>query len=381
MTYRLCLLIVGLLMSGVTFGQRIHTIIFGDTNDQAIGQGVQVNVNHFMEFTLDVASGLGMEQSYTKQVYVGSMCSKSRLMQVLQNFQCASNDIVLFGYFGHGGRDPKDVSEFPQMCLAERYASNYVPLEDVKNLLVNKGAAFVLVMGDCCNNYASIGAKFGTISAQGPTVLTSSDTEVMRKLFQMRGAVIASGCQKGEYSWVNSLSGGFFTNGFLDEFDRYTQSAPSNPNWNDLFVNVRTNVLEFSRSQRLEHGGKRWVQTPIYRVEKRGEGRKVVDNPRRDVVDDGTIRSKLLTLIDKSVSPATRIQRIQGLRSLFTDDSQVQIVGSDHTTILGVETAEDYMSHAVTSKYLNNFVVVKEERSAMGQISRLVIHEIHVKKD
>ena len=140
-------------------------------------------------------------------------------------------------------------------------------------------------------------------------------------------------------------------------------------------------MLEYSRTQKLEHGGKQWVQTPIYKVEKRGEGRKIVDNPNRDVVDDGTIRSKLLTLIDKSATPATRIQRIQGLRSLFTDNCQVQIVGSDHTTILGVETAEDYMSHAVTSKYLNNFVVVKEERNGMRQISRLVIHEIHVKKD
>lgn len=381
MMYRLCLLFVGLLMSIGTFGQKIHTIIFGDTNDLKIGQGVQVNVNHFMEFTLDVASGLGLEQSYTKQVYVGSMCSKNSLMTVLQNFQCGSNDIVLFGYFGHGGRDPKDVSEFPQMCLAERSTANFVPLEDVKNLLVRKGAAFVLVMGDCCNSYASIGAKFGTLSAQGPTVLTASNTEVMRKLFQMQGSVISSGCQKGEYSWVNSMSGGFFTNGFLEEFDKYTQMAPSNPNWDDLFARVRTNVLEFSRTQKLESDGKRWVQTPIYKVEKRGERRRVEDNPRPDVVDDGTIRSKFLRLTDKSSSPASRIHYIEELKPLFTNDCEVEIVGSDHTTLLGVQQVEDYMSHAVASKYLNNFVVVKEYRNAGGKISRLVIHEIHVKND
>ena len=372
---KLNVLLLCLLAACSVNAQKIHTIIFADTNDAKIGEGVQVNVNNFLEFTLDVASGLGMENAYEKaKVYYGNGCNNANLKSCISNFSCDSEDIVIFGYFGHGGRSKDDKSEFPQMCLGANNSSDFVPLEDVLDALKSK-ARFVFVTGDCCNNYAGISSKRGTLSAGGPTTLTSSNSAVMKKLFGMKGAVISSGCQKGEYSWINSITGGFFTNGFLEEFDNYLDENPSSPEWDKLFENVRKTVVEVSRERLKNQGG--YVQTPIWRVDKTGAPK--VDNRRPPIVNDGTIRSQLLKLVDKSVSEQTRKGRIPDVRSYFSSDCTIEIYGRGGETLLGVKGVDAYLRTISTSPYLNNFVIQKEDRDASGKITLLRIHEIYVK--
>lgn len=355
--------------------QKIHRIIFADTNDSKIGEGVQVNVNNFLEFTLDVASGLGMENACeSAKVFTGSSCSKTRLTDCINNFSCGPEDIVIFGYFGHGGRSKDDPSEFPQMCLGSNNPSDFVPLEDVKDALVRKGARFVFVTGDCCNNYASISKKRGTLAAGGPTTLTSSNSAVMKKLFGLKGSVTSSGCQKGEYSWINSITGGFFTNGFLEEFENYLDENPSEPNWNKLFEKVRSNVVAVSRERLKDQGN--YVQTPIWKVETGGTPH--IDEPKVKI-DDGTIRSQLLKLVDKSVEQSIRKGRIPEVKNYFTPNCVIEIYGKGGETLLGVKNVDGYLRTITSSPFLNNFVIQYEEKDASGKIKLLRVHEIYVK--
>lgn len=366
-----------LLVATVANAQKLHTIVFGDTNDAKIGAGVQVNVNNFLEYTLDLASELGMEKAYVSpKVFLGGQCNKANLKSAISGFSCSSEDIVIFGYFGHGGRDKSDVSEFPQMCLGSNNPSDFVPLEDVKDALVRKGAHFVFVTGDCCNNYASIGAKRGVLDAQGATVLSTDENEIAKKLFFMEGSVISAGCQKGEYSWVNSLSGGFFTNGYLEEWENYLAEKPANPDWNKLFANVRTNVVNYSREQLRNQGN--YVQTPIYQVAKKGEP-IIDDGKKKPIVDDGTIRTPLLTLVDKTVSPSVRMSRKTNVMNYFDSNCMVEVVGRNKTTLLDAKNIEEYLGRVSTSPYLNNFVIVNTEKNSAGRITKLVVHEIYVK--
>ena len=322
-----------------------------------------------------------MENSLeSAKVYDGNSCSNSNLRSCLNNLSCGPKDIVFFGYFGHGARSTGDSSEFPQICLGSGDPSDFVPLEDVRDALMKKGARFVFVMGDCCNSYANIPKKRGTLSAAGPTTLSSSNSVVIRKLFGMKGAVISAGCKKGEYSWVNSISGGFFTNGFLDEFDNYLDADPANPDWNNLFEKVRSNVVSVSR-ERLKSQGN-YVQTPIWRVDKEESPKIITDKNRDDnkpIIDDGTIRSKLMLLINKSEEQVLRKSHISEVRRLFSQDCVVEIYGKDGETLLGVKKVDSYLRTITASPFLNNFIIRHEERDSSGKITLLRVHEIYLK--
>ena len=372
---RFDLFIVVVLMTFDVWAQNIHTLIFADTNDAKIGEGVQQNVRIFTEFTFDVASALGWADALDgPHIYIGNDCSKAKLTSVLNNFSCGSDDIVIFGYFGHGVRSKDDQSEFPQMCLGSNISSDFVPLEDIKDYFVHAGARFVFVMGDCCNSYAGIGAKRGVLAAGGPTILSSDNALVIKKLFGMKGSVIASGSQKGEYSWINSVSGGFFTNGFLDELDKYLGDNPSNPDWNALFTNVQSNVVNYSRERLKDQGG--YVQTPIWKVEEGGNP-KIVER-HRTIIDDGTIRSQLLKLVDKTVEDQHRIELIPNVRKHFASGAMVEIYGKDETTLLGVKTIDEYLQTIAVSPFLANFIIIKDVKDNSGKITKLSIHEIYV---
>lgn len=95
----------------------IHTIIFADTNDQSIGQSVRVDVKKFQNWANMVADALKTD-GYSQKVYnySGNLCSKSNLLDVVNNLYC-TDDIVLFYYSGHGSRSINDVSKFPRQCF------------------------------------------------------------------------------------------------------------------------------------------------------------------------------------------------------------------------------------------------------------------------
>lgn len=359
--------------------QKLHTIIFADTNDPKIGKGQQIDVNLFLDFSATTASALGLIDPAScpePLVYTGFECNRTNLDKVLNDYTYEPNDIVLFGYFGHGARKSTDTSEFPRMCLASNKISDFFPLEDVKNTLLKKGAGFVFVIGDCCNNYIQMTKSRSVVNAQDPSVLNAKDVEFYKKLFLKKGSVIAAGCQKGEYSWTNSVDGSFFTNSLMNMLDAYIEENPSEPSWDILMQRVRNDVVEYSRKQLKNYGG--YVQTPIYEIT---NGRKIqTDTTRTPIQDNGSIKNLLLILVDKKTSLATRISHRSSAINQFAQNAKVEILGRDGVTLFAVRSASDYINSISLSPTLVNFRIIDEQKDASGKISLLKLHEIYIKK-
>lgn len=374
---RLLLISVILLSASVSvFGQSIHFICFADTNDEKIGPGVSKNINLMINFVMTLATGLDMEEHLEPAiVMMGDDCNSKSLKSIISEFQCADDDIVIFSYLGHGGRGYNDISEFPQMCLGSSNQSDFVPLEYVKDAIVAKGPRFCLVLGDCCNNFSrSILPKENVLMAASEPTRMGINSKGLKKLFlETRGSIIASGCKKGEYSWVNSADGGFFTNGLLWEIDSYTSSERNLYDWNELLSRMSSRVVDFSRKALASQGN--YVQTPIFRI----DSKKAPRIPIKDVKIQDGIRTALITIADASKSQEYRIRQYQStLNSFFASgDSMIDIVGQDQQTLVNYTTANEYLLRLATVDGLVNFTILEQQKDGNGKIQYLKLHEIY----
>lgn len=357
--------------------KQIHFICFADTNDPKIGQGVKQNVNLMTYFVMQLATGLSMENDIAPLIVMqGSDCNNKNLHSVIEGFQCSSDDIVIFSYLGHGTRSVDDKSEFPQMCLASHKESDFVPLEYVKDALVQKGPKFVLVLGDCCNSYSEcVLPKENTLVSAGPTNISLTCAEALQTLFtDAQGYVISSGCKKGEYSWVNSVDGGFFTNGLLKGLDEYVSVSRPSYSWSTLLSGVSDWVVRYSRIALARQGN--YVQTPIYRVNKTPNPKVNQKDSKKSVND---IRTALIAVCDEKVGYIERLNNCdQTIAEFFaSDDAIVDIVGLDQETIVDHVTASDYLLRLSTVEHLANFNIVEQQKNNFGKITYLKIHEIY----
>lgn len=387
----LAVLAVCLSMS-IASAQKIHSIIFADTNDNKIGAGVTVNMQKMTNFIDEVATALDMEDNCEPtKLYYGNDCNKANLAKVINSFSCENKDIVVFCYLGHGGRSYKDSSDFPQMCLGSSYESQFVPLEDVYDALRKKGPRFCFVMGDCCNSYATgILPKRHLLCAATNSEVQSFASKAIKKMFlEFEGGVIASGCQKGEYSWVNSVAGGFFTNGLIETLDDYC-SQNNNYNWTDYLQLVRKNVVDYSKAT-PDVGGRGYVQTPIFRVDRGAGGKPIVivdddndnnnDNNNNDNKKGETLtifKTSAVKACDESNNYEARKKYSETVLSCFMNsDVVVDIVGRDMKTVVDHMSAKEYVSHLRTAFRLSNISVVSSEKNSSGKFTRLVVHEIY----
>lgn len=357
--------------------QKIHFICFADTNDPKIGSGVKQNVNLMTCFVMQLAAGLNMENDIEPLIVMqGNDCNNRNLHSVIQGFQCSSEDIVIFSYFGHGGRGVNDQSDFPQMCLGSNNQSEFVPLEFVKDALSQKGPKFLIVLGDCCNSYSEyILPKTNTLVTAGPTMLSLRTTNALKKMFMDNyGSVISSGCKKGEYSWVNSIEGGFFTNGLLKGLDEYVNTSNASYTWEELLTNVQGWVVNYSRLALANHGG--YIQTPIFAVDHNPNPKGV---SRPDSGKSVDLRTTLISICNKFTNASERLNRSEkALHSYFaSEESVIDVVGLDQRTIVEHTSASDYLLRLATVEHLANFNIVEQQKNPFGKITYLKIHEIY----
>ena len=382
---KLFLTFIVLISAGVSiYAQSIHYICFADTNDEKIGRGVSKNVNLMMNFVMTLATSLDMEEQLQPSiVMMGDDCNSENLKSVIKEFTCSPEDIVIFSYFGHGGRGVNDSSDFPQMCLGSTNQRNYIPLEYVKDAIVQKGPRFCLILGDCCNSFSRwiLPKENVLMAASEPTRLGPDQTGLKKLFLETNGSVMSAGCQKGEYSWVNSIDGGFFTNGLLWELDSYTNASRNTYDWNELLGHVRSRVVDYSKRALADQGN--YVQTPIFKV----ECKKVPKAPEKDVkrdvkrdvkIDDG-IRTAMISIADASKAPGHRISQYKTTLAAFfaSGDSMIDVVGQDQQTLVNYTTANDYLLRLATVEGLANFTILEEKKDDNGKIVYLKLHEIY----
>lgn len=382
----------------------LRTIIFADNNDDRIGEGVQSNLENIQTEIDIIASSIGMENRQAAPlIYEQFNCNPQKLKECIKNFKCGNNDIVLFFYFGHGGRSTQDKSEFPQMCLGKNYLnenSQWVPLEDVKNAIMKQNPRFLLVMGDCCNDADSgVSPKWGILTSASASEINNTQKEGMKRLFlNSRGYVIVSGSSKGEYSWYNNNypdGGGYLTDAFINELEIYTSNT-ANTNWDTLMKNVHDKVLKKTQELVNYNSQKFTLQHPRYLakvtyegVENKNDSQdqvKVTDDNNNRLVDNNKqinnndFQSVLIDIASERNTPSYRIGKRATVLSHFANSNVwVDIVGRNNRTVVSSEKASDFVDRISTAFHLRNFTILDCQRDGNGKITALKVHEIYEK--
>lgn len=382
----------------------LRSIIFADNNDNRIGKGVQCNLEGIQEQIDIIASCIGMEEHMASPlVYEQFRCNPQELRECIKNFKCGKDDIVLFFYFGHGGRSPKDRSEFPQMCLGTSFEkeSQWIPLEDVKNAIMKQNPRFLLVFGDLCNSSdPGISPKYGILNSASASEISSTQKEAMKRLFlNCRGSVITSGSTKNEFSWyynVHPDGGGFFTSAFQAELESYTKNNP-NADWETLLGKIRDGVVGLTRDIKTRNPDMT-IQTPKYKVEVSYVGNNprpnnenetkminqnnnnLVENNNTNQVNNGEFQSILIDIANENNTPTYRIKKRSSVLSCFANPNVwVDVVGRNNRTVVSSERASDFIERISTAFHLRNFTILECQRDGNGKITSLKVHEIYEK--
>ncbi|NJN78684.1 MAG: caspase family protein [Saprospiraceae bacterium] len=169
---------------------------------------------------------------------------KTKTLATLDKMNPKSNDIVLFIYRGHGFRWSDQSEPWPQMDLRNgNYGrisqSTSVGLTQVFNIIRSKNARLNIVLADCCNNDIGINRKTETplddLESKG-----SYDADKLKKLFlESKGSIISCAASPGEYSWVNTTKGGFYTLSFIESLRAEVSSKNRNEaSWESVLNNT-----------------------------------------------------------------------------------------------------------------------------------------------
>lgn len=216
---RILSIICASLITVVIEAQTIHWITFIDTTDPNVGAvdifGREMLYN---DFILEVNAALA-QKGYKSDIhdYYGSYVSPENCKKVIEEIEIGDpNDIIVFYYIGHGGRPSTDADymrrhPYPQLCLAQRDQSKFIPLEWVDEQLSSKGARLSVTIGMCCNSIASeISVKEEPHFSlnYGPTYMSSNKIRRIQELFLgTRGHIIATSASPSQTSITRQIGG------------------------------------------------------------------------------------------------------------------------------------------------------------------------------
>lgn len=344
--------------------QILHAILFADTNDKNIGK---FDLEDYYHMTLEFESIKGYANLTLKKYYFkDNRCNKQNLDNVLNNLRCDANDVVFFYYSGHGGRSSSDDSDYPQMCLGEKYESNFYPLETVAEIIKGKNPRLSIVMADCCNSVSSNISSKINISGSSSR-LSKGSVNIYKDLFNRKaGNIIISSSKKGQTSGVYlNPKGGAFTIAFLSSL-QYLIDGNMAGGWHELLALTQAITNEIKG------------HTPVYEINIK-DVVETTSNPQ-PVIAVEDLPSALINIASDKNSYSKRIDLIEPtLEKYFASPkAKIQVVGRNNITVVATETAEDFLNRLSTTHQLINIVKIDSQEDANGKITALRIHEMYV---
>lgn len=196
----------------------LHLIIAANTKIKDIGEGCIVDKRNVAREFETITKTLGVR---LKKYYItADDFNKTQTLETLNGLSPNSNDIVVFLYRGHGYRYADQSETWPQMDLR---SNNYTPISknttlgfmEAFNIIRKKGARLNIALADCCNNDIGINRKTET-PLEALTERGLYDKLKLNTLFlESAGNIISCAASPGEYSWVNTKRGGFYTLSFI----------------------------------------------------------------------------------------------------------------------------------------------------------------------
>lgn len=412
------IVLIALLVCNSLMAGRVKTIIVADTRSN-LRCGIQNNVAYTCTSLEMIAAQLDMVNDFDPPIVLDEFrCNRDELRRELTKFTCTSEDVVLFFYFGHGARSKDDRSRYPQMQLRDEKGNftsdTHVPLEEIKEILIQKGARFVLVFGDCCNSeHKQLRPKTTSLLAASTGSSEISDSpqkkQMLHKLFiEITGSIITTGSQVGTPSYYfgperndsrcASHHCGFYTDVFWNVL---WDNKGADLNWENWL-----RAASRQTNSRAKESSKDSIsQIPIYTVEIEPsvpttlptlpvEQNENKEHPRRDsyaqprredkklVDDSATALQSLLVAIasDRNSYEQRENMSKKVLKEFFAPRARVEVIAQNGRTIVESETAADFLERISLAERLRNVSIRQQEVDSKGKTTYLLVHEVYEKK-
>ena len=193
----------------------LHLIVVAVTDDASLGEGCKSNQKRIDRKVKEIIDATDME---LKPYYLtGSEANAHDIERTIRNLNCEQDDVIVFHYSGHGLNNGRN--RWPRFLV--RGAGDNMRLDRIHQKLQQKGARFLLTLGDCCNLGTRTSAfsgddQYATDIAQR-TGMSAAQKAYYKDLFlKAKGSIIASGSQRGQSSYYSSVLGGYFTLAFFE---------------------------------------------------------------------------------------------------------------------------------------------------------------------
>lgn len=353
-----------------TSAQTLHALIFCNTIDPNIGEGMKKDMANIKQAIQTIAACLDCELEL--EAFDGAICTKENVIKCIDEMEVGRDDVVFFYYSGHGSHAINDSDPFPQMCMNTNIESLWLPVAKVDKLLANKQPKLRIIITDCCN-VKQQGVSIKPLFAQydGATSLNNYNVAAFRKLFlNEKGKVIMTSSKLGEPSWCNSENGGLFTCDFIDILDGVGHNRIE-ASWESVCKN--THDKTFARVIPKREPPFSTKQEPYY-VTNTSPEKDPGTNPH-PYNNTETLFKALQTLVNKNLSVDARLKMMPAvLKQYFSSDAKVKTVGYNNTTIVDYEDAEVFLQRIILSPYIKQINIINGNIN--GKNSEITVHEV-----
>lgn len=383
----------------------IHWITFIDTTDKRVdAQGIDHGVGEmdkngrkvlYSRF-IDVVNAALAEKGYVadKQDYWDTSTSPENCKKAVQNLSVEPDDIIMFYYIGHGGRpegqDP-DRFPYPQMFLAQHSDNRLVPLTWVHDVLKSKGARLTITIGMCCNSETRgmspktmpiFNVNYGNAYVEGNEV-----TAIQKLFLENKGDLLATSASPRETSAGNYLNGfgaiDFYTAALVVLFEESAKTGSLQ--WKPFFNDLAGLVSQINPNQHPIYSPNiTSASEPTQQQRERpreDEVKKAPQTRQNERTDDrnNTLEQCLDYVIDKNVPLNKRVEMSNRLKSFFTSNATIKILGQDVDQVFDKESADVFFQRISTSRLLLKVVPVDGKFTSDNKLSEMRVREYYRK--
>jgi hypothetical protein len=247
---------------------KLILIIVANTLDPVIGKGCSLDIKTVTSTIYELARK--MEFNLLELVIEGLNYNNENVVSAVESLKPDSDDIVIFYYTGHGFRFDKENNLLPpQLDLQSSPATNKIAdihrttknLNEIFEIIKNKGARLNLVIADCCNDEINFTRTFNKKDKKAAAAEEQQDElhkDTLREMFCVpTSSILVAAADKGLLSIVDDGVGSIFTLKFAQHLRKKLSSPLSDKNelhWDKLLEKIKEDTFIYSKEFDLPDG-------------------------------------------------------------------------------------------------------------------------------
>lgn len=368
-TLRITLFVVIFMTTGLfASAQTLHTIVFCNTIDESIGRSMKVELDNVTKQFKMINNLIDYDLDF--HTLDGKDCTKENLKSILDEMYVEEDDVILTFYGGHGSHATNnEIDPWPQYCMNTGFENqnNWVPMALLEKWVRAKNPRLAIILSNCCNVVQGA-TTIKPLWAMGGdyTRLDGKKADNYKKLFSIKGIVMATSSKIPEPSWCNDGCGGLFTCDLVQALDMVGDGSLA-ADWNAVLK--KTYDLCCMRDI-VDRNGEHYKQHPYYEVKGRGNG-VVPPSVDRDRKDNDPLGQALLDITNKKTNTSFRLAMIPTIVNRHMSGcSKVMTVGTDLETVVDYEDPEVFLRRICLSPYIRQVIVLRTEGNM------LIVHEV-----